>query len=240
MVINVEKTRKKKRNLFMTDDEVAILWNYSKRWGPKFQMMISFALFRGLRIGEIVAINILDFMEDYTKIRVILEKSHIEDILPLIPEHTEMIKDYISRNYMSFRNGYLFPYYTSNRTDGHMTSRSAVSLFFKYRSIIAKEHPSFDEKYPDDERKDGKITHRHRISFHSGRRWFETTMSENDIGIKKIADIMRYRDPSTVNTYLDPYRTWRDEKKILQEVFGAKASLFSTMNIGQKRIDSFF
>ena len=85
-MIRVREVRGKKANLFMTDEEVRILLEYSKRWSSKFQLMLAFCLFRGLRIGETLAINLLDFDREFTSLRVIFEKSHVMDTLPIIPE----------------------------------------------------------------------------------------------------------------------------------------------------------
>jgi len=99
MVIIVKEIKEKKPNYFMTDEEVGLLWKYARdRWSSKFSMMLGFALFRGMRVGELVAINITDFNRDFTKLRVIFEKSHIEDWLPLTPQLTEMVKEYITKN----------------------------------------------------------------------------------------------------------------------------------------------
>ncbi|MCH8135373.1 MAG: helicase [Proteobacteria bacterium] len=51
----------------MRDEEAAILWQATRRWSSKFQVMLGFALFRGMRIGEICAINLYDFQNDIVR-----------------------------------------------------------------------------------------------------------------------------------------------------------------------------
>jgi len=200
MVIQVKEI-KPRRSFFMTDEEAKILWEESKRWSSKFRLILAFALFRGLRIGEILAINLLDFNHDFTALNVIIEKSHILETLPLVPQLTAMVKDYVLKNRHLMIDGYLFPYYTSRKAP-HMRTATAEALFSKLRKIIGKKHPQFLEcyTYPSGYKK-------YRIGLHSCRRWFETRIF-NNIGNKTaVADIMRYLDRSTVDKYLDPYET---------------------------------
>jgi integrase len=215
----------------MIDPEVIILWKCAKgRWSSKFQMMLAYAFFRGLRIGEICPINILDFQDDYTKLRVIFEKSHIEDVLPLIPELTAMTKDYILRNKHTFKDGYLFPFYSSKRLSPCMNTSTAEALFSKLRKIIGLEYPQFLEKATEK---------RYRIGWHSCRRWFETRIHDKVNDRKKLADIMRYLEVSTVDTYIDPYETWKKEGDILRGVFDERIAILSQSNKGQLRLPSF-
>lgn len=220
-----KKRRRTKPNYFITDDEVKIMWQFSDRWGPKVKMMLGFALFRGLRIGEICAINIMDFQEDFTKLRVLLEKSHIEDTLPLIPELTAMIKEYISKNMHTFKDGYLFPYYTSKKKYPYMSPGSAEDILYKMRRELGKEHESFLDFVEFEGYK------RHRIGWHSCRRWFETRLYDHLQDRKKLADIMRYLKVGTVDTYLDPYETWKKEQEFLRNTFTGK--IFE-MNLASK------
>jgi len=214
MVIVVREIKNKRPNYFMTDNEVKILWNYTKeKWSSKFRVMLAFALFRGLRIGEIVAINITDFNYDFTKLRVIFEKSHIEDWLP---------------------DGYLFPFYSSKGKAPHMTTGVAEAFFSKIRKIIGKDYPQFIEK-----RKFRNGYNKYRISFHSCRRWFETRIHDNIKNKKKLADIMRYIDAETVNTYLNPYETWKEERNILNSTFENYFTVFDNFSKGQARLTSF-
>jgi integrase len=212
-MIRVREIRGKKPNLFMTDEEVRILLEYSKRWSSKFQLMLAFCLFRGLRIGETLAINLLDFDREFTSLRVIFEKSHVMDTLPIIPELSLMVREYIAKNSHLFKDGYLFPYYTS-RWNGHMSTGVAEALFSKMRKIIGRDHPNFLDKIV---LKNGGF--RYRIGLHSCRRWFETRLYDSLKDRNAVANIMRYLDPSTVDTYLDPYELWKKENSILQKAF---------------------
>lgn len=238
MVIYVAEIKQRKPNYFMTDEEVQILWKYAKRWSSKTQLLFAFALFRGLRIGEVCAINILDFSEDFSSLRVIHEKSHIEDRLPLIPQLTSMVKDYILKNRHLLKDGYLFPFYTSNRHGPHLTTTVAGAIFSKLRKKIGKDHPAFLEQnsYPETK---GFMKYRYRIGFHSCRRWFETRIYDNIKDRKRLADIMRYLDVATVDIYINPYETWQKERSILQGTFGDQFNALEMLSKGQRRLGEF-
>ena len=234
MVIIVKEIKEKKPDYFMTDEEVKLLWKYSTdKWSSKFSTMIAFALCRGMRVGEIVAINITDFNRDFTKLRVIFEKSHIEDWLPLMPELTDIVKEYITKN-RPFKDGYLFSFYSSKGKAPHMTAGVAEAFFSKMRKIIGKDHPGFLEK-----RKFSNGYEKYRITFHSCRRWFETRIHDNIKNKKKLADIMRYIDASTVDTYLNPYETWKEEKNILKSTFENYFVMFNDFSKGQMKLTMF-
>jgi len=234
-MIGIKQIRKAKNNYFLTDEEVSILWKESKRWSSKWRLMLGFALFRGLRVGEICAINLYDFKDDFTKVTVILEKSHIKTDLPLIPELTALVKDYILKNRHTFKDGYLFPYYSSRGKKHlpYMTTKTACSCFCKFRKTLGKEHLSLLDSYIM-----GKYR-RYRVGWHSCRRWFETKIYDKINDRKKLADIMRYIEVSTVDTYIDPYETWKHEKDILQTVFDDTATNLILLSKGQRKLDFF-
>jgi integrase len=212
-MIRVREIKGKKTNLFMTDEEVKILIEYSKRWSSKFQLMIALALFRGMRVGEVVSVSLLDFDREFTSLKIIFEKSHVFDTLPLIPELGLMVREYVAMNSHLFRDGYLFPYYSSKKQD-HMSTKTAEALFSKMRKIIGQDHPSFLDRVILN---NGQF--RYRIGWYSCRRWFETRVYESLKDRNALANIMRYLDVSTVDTYIDPYELWKKENIILQKVF---------------------
>lgn len=237
-MIRVEKVKEKKANYFMTTEEAKILWQYSKRWSSKWQVIVGLALFRGLRISEIVAMNIYDFQNDnFNKLNIILSKSHIQDEFPILEEFNKLIKNYVLRNKHMMKDGWLFPFYNSNK-EGHMTVKTASALFCKMRKIIGKDYPQFlDSK--EFELKTGRKKNRFRISFHSCRRWFETQLWDKYKDKMLIRDMMRYRDSKVVDVYIDPYEIWKNEQNILQSTFGELFQDFNNVGQGQMKLTSF-
>lgn len=184
--------------------------------------MIGFALFRGLRIGEIRAINIKDFKNpEFNKIDVIIQKSNIKDEFPILEEFAAHLKTYIVENLHTFKGGYLFPTYT--KTDKPYICRGVSNdMFWKYRKKLMAKYPEFADKviYHGYNFKTGKKYEKHRVGWHSMRRWFETQLWEKGYKIAEISHIMRYKSPKTVYTYLDCYNTWKKEREILKDTFG--------------------
>lgn len=202
--------------------------------------MIGFALFRGLRIGEIRAINIRDFKNpDFNKIDIILQKSNILDEFPIIEDFAILLKKYVLENLHLMKDGYLFPTYSKLKKP-YIGKNVTNVMFYKYRQKLIKKYPAFAEqssywKYP----KQIEPYYRYRVGWHSMRRWFETTLFEHGYKPEEIAQIMRYKDPRTVYTYLNLYNTYKEEKKRLNETLG---NIFKNMihfDENQKTISEF-
>lgn len=235
MVIQVNKVKEKKRNYFMTDEEAKILWQYSKKWSSKFQIILGFALFRGMRIGEIMAINLYDFQnESFQKLNIILEKSHIADNFPLLNDFNKLLKKYVLKNKHLFKDGYLFPYYSSKKHSPYMSVKVAEALFSKFRKIVGKNHPQFLDKVIVN-----KNYHRYRIGWHSCRRWFETRIWDKYKDKMLTRDIMRYSHSKVVDVYINPYEVWKNEMQILENTFGSLFQEFNRVSKGQMKLDRF-
>lgn len=297
MVINVSKIRAKRRNGFMTDKEVEILWKHCMKWSDKWMAILGFALFRGMRIGEIVACNLYDFQnENFHKLNIVLEKSHIGDEFPLLNEFNILLKKYINNNRHTMKNGYLFPFYNTKKTVSHMNVNSAIAMFAKIRKEIGKDHPQFLDKttylltkylilkYINEGIKDPAIIakkisknqhnirdkisklkkegylnlfnqltskgkeyiseerygSRHRISWHSCRRWFETRIWNNYKDKMMLRDIMRYQNSKVVDVYIDSYEVWKNESTILEDTFSSFFQKLSNVQRGQTKLQKFF
>lgn len=191
-----------------------------------------------MRVGEILAINIYDFQNSkFEKLRVIFEKSHIQDEYPILKEFNQLVKEYVLKNKHLMKNGYLFPY-GSKKVSNHMTTESAGALMCKMRHIIGKEHRAFlDHTLWQD--KTG-ITHkRYRIGWHSCRRWFETKLWKQYKDKMLIRDVMRYSESRVVDVYIDSYETWQKEQEILQNTFSDIFDHFQNTTKGQTKLTEF-
>lgn len=242
MVISVEKIKSKKRNYFITTEEAKILYKRSRDWGLKWQVLIGLCLFRGLRIGEAIAINLKDFQDhNFRKLKVILEKSHVVDEFPIIKGFDKVLKEYIKKNIHNLRDGWLFPAQDVRCKKPHMTSGSAVQKLWKMRKVIGKDHPSFLDKmeFPNSSNKNADTYVRHRIGFHSLRRWFETHVWDKHKDKMMLRDIMRYKDSRTVDVYINPYEVWKNEKSLLDDAFGDLFGDFNNFCKGQTSLTSF-
>lgn len=207
------------------------MWQWLGEHNKKYQLMVGFALFRGMRIGEIVAINLRDFEQEYNKLRVILRKSHLDTTMPLLGDFTELLREYVNNNRHTMVNGWLFP--TCKGNGKHQTSDSACVVFGKLRARMAKEHPGFGDWTPLPGNK-----RRFRIGWHSMRRYFETHVWNKTKDMRLIRDLMRYSKTSTVEVYINPYEIWNNERNILEANFSDVFEQFVRHQKGQKTLDA--
>jgi len=239
-MIEIACYKNKRTNFFITTEEAKILWCHIKKWSLKWQVMLGLALFRGMRIGEIVACNIYDFQnENFNKLNVILEKSYIKDEFPILDEFNHLIKEYVTRNKHRMKDGYLFPFYSSNRKGRHMDMKTASAAMSKWRKeIAAKGHPEFLDR-TEYIAPSGNKYHRYRIGFHSCRRWFETRIWEKYKDKMMLRDIMRYRESRVVDVYIDSYEVWKNEREIINNTFGGIFQNFNRIAVGQTKLTNF-
>lgn len=219
-----------------------ILWRYSSLWGSKWQVLIGLCLFRGMRIGEAVAVNIKDFQNDeFNKIKIILEKSHIADEFPIIKGFDQIIKNYIKNNIHLLKDGWLFPSISSRCKTQHMSTGQAMDKLYKMRLVIGKKHPAFLEttEFPNSINRNASTYKRYRITFHSLRRWFETNIWDKHKDRMLLRDIMRYKHSKTIDVYINPYEIWKQEREILNNCFTNIFDDFMSYNKGQSKLSSF-
>ena len=233
--------KRKRANSFITDQEAFILWKEAEYY-PKLQIMIGFGLFRGLRIGEIRALNIRDFKNsDFNKVDVIIQKSNIYDEFPLFDEFAIVLKRYITNNVHSLVNGYLFPRRHYDPIEPYLHRDVCNSMFHKFRkNHLIPKYQQFAEKQSYYNQKTGKTYERHRVGFHSLRRYFETKLYENGLRAEEIANVMRYTSPKHVFAYLNAYDTWKKEKQILTDTFGDVFKNMLGFSEGQKQLSEFY
>ena len=243
MVIN-KKPKEKKKNYFMTTDEAMILWRYSALWGSKWQVLIGLCMFRGLRIGEAVAVNIKDFSDDkFDKLRVILQKSYVVDEFPIIKGFDAVLKNYIKDNVHLLKDGWLFPSHSSQSKTQHMTVDTAITKLYKMRLVIGRKHPEFLDKiiFPHSKSNNSSSGNyeRFRISFHSLRRWFETNIWDKYKDKMMLRDVMRYSHSKTVDVYINPYEVWKKERTLLNDCFSDLFKDFEFSIKGQTKLSMF-
>lgn len=251
MVIQIVGEVKLKRpNLFLSKEEAAILWAESYRWGLKWRCMLALAMFRGMRIKEVCNAQLHDFRLDskgQMYLTVILCKSHIKDELPLLPEVADLISQYVRNNLHLMKNGYLFP---NRHGSAGISTEAAGALFAKMRNIVAKKHLSFSDRRPimnpqtNMQRTDrlGRLSWRYRISWHSCRRFFETSVwTDEKYGkdLMILRDVMRYRDTRSCEPYINSYELYTKEPAFLQQTFGAVINDFNLKGKGQSKIHEF-
>lgn len=207
----VSKIKKTKFNGFISDDEAESIYTEAFEHTPQMGIMVGFALTRGMRIEEIRNIRIQDFTNaEFTAVDTILCKSNIKANLPIVADFAEKLQNFIRSNVFMMWDGYLFP----GKNGGCMSKAAANWKFYKFRIKMQKKY-AWAAEYTD-----YGHTIRHRVAWHSCRRWFETRLLELGYTVFQVADLLRYEDPDTVRTYWNCYKTWQNERKIIESAFG--------------------
>lgn len=230
---------KQRFNYHMSTREVRILFKYSARWSFKWQLLLSFCAFRGLRVSEALAINYLtDFVDpSFSKLVVREAKTNKIRTLPLISPLSDMIRRYVALEGQRLRNGFLFPYYSSKKLP-FMDTMTADAHICKMRKIIGKDYPEFLEEYHFVGLR-GEVYSRHRIGFHSLRRWFETTIFNRTESVYIVKEIMDYTDFKVLNSYLNNATIKEREPVLLAETFNPLIKDFQNELIGQTRLSTY-
>ena len=140
--------RARRRNTFMTENEVYKVWRYLKEHcSEAFQMLYGAQIWRGVRISEACKLNIYEFQgEEWNKINIILSKSKVKDVHPLFSKYAEALQDYARRNLHRLRGGYLFPAYRG--TDRPISPKYAETVFSNIRNKLTKTDPAFGDRDP--------------------------------------------------------------------------------------------
>lgn len=209
----VKNPKRKRLNNFLYDDNEAMtIYTEAAKYTPEVELLVGFMLFRGVRISEGREINVKDFSSKrFDKIEIILCKSKILDEFPIAAGFSKRIEKYIQDNSFRMKNGYLFP----GQHGGCWTLHAAEWAFLKFRAKLEKKYPQFGELY----RYNSGYT-RHRVTWHTLRRWFETKLLEAGLSENEVADIMRYSSTRPVRSYWNSYKTWKKEREIIETVFG--------------------
>lgn len=229
MLASNGRNSKVKNNYHITNEELKILFRYSAFYGYKYQVLISFCAFRGLRVSEALAVNMFDFNQDFSKITIREAKTNKVRTLPLIKPLQEMIKHYITLNVHTLKNGFLFPYYSSKKRP-YLSCGSAEAWFSKIRNKIGEKNPSFMDKvaiprpFTKNKSEEPIMTFRYRIGFHSLRRWFETRLWNATKNAYIVKELMDYTDYNVLNSYLDRNQIKEHEKEILEEALNNYAN----------------
>ncbi len=55
----------------------------------------------------------------------------------------------------------------------------------------------------------------------------------------QLRDIMRYKHSKTVDVYIDPYVTWKNEQEILENTFSGLYQKLNSVGKGQTKLSTF-
>ncbi|MEM3839454.1 MAG: site-specific integrase [Candidatus Micrarchaeaceae archaeon] len=170
---------------------------------PKFRLLFSFQANLGLRIGEVIKVNVKDIDFETREIVIRTEKTRLLDSLKIpIPLFKELVEfanansDNIERN-----KGYIFfrDQTKSQRAEPYLEPNYVRNRFRHYLELAG-----LDEVYDTSDEQQGRSPRRlHRLTTHSLRHYAITRFAKNANGnLILTSRFARHVDPSTTSIYI--------------------------------------
>ena len=213
---------KRRRNLHIKRSEFITLMKYIREhYGMKFYVTCMIMFGMGFRVGYAVAVNILDFKDNFTKLSYRDNKSDLVHTDPVPLELQELIKFYVTTNAHTLVGGWLLPN-TKNPRKGYTSSSAFHAWFSKVRQNIGKIYPEFldgewIETLDKNRKPTGKLKWVYRIGTHSFRRLHRTTfvMEGHKAGISKndIKFMCHYRSWTAFEVYINEFQILESHDK---------------------------
>jgi integrase len=185
---------------------------------PKAELLFTFQAVLGLRISEVVRINIKDINLKTKDLRIHNEKADRIDYLPIPPQLFNKTLDFITQNEddISSHKGFLFwaDLYPEYNNCPHI-SKNFVRNIFRHAIKKAK----LDETYGVSEGNTPKLLH--RLTTHSLRHYAITHFARKNNGnITLTSAFARHRDLKTTMTYVYTNKKELYESLVLAEEDG--------------------
>jgi integrase len=185
---------------------------------PKAELLFTFQAVLGLRISEVVKINIKDINLKTKDLKIHNEKADRIDYLPIPPQLFNKTLDFITQNEdeISSHKGFLFwaDLYPEQNDCPHISKNFVRNIF---RQAIKKT--KLDETYGVSEGNTPKLLH--RLTTHSLRHYAITNFSRKNNGnITLTSAFARHRDLKTTMTYVYTNKKELYESMVLAEEDG--------------------
>lgn len=187
--------------------------------------------FVGLRLNEVVKINIADFSDDFKILNAGISKQKRVKKRVICESLAEYIKDYCRRNYNLFIDGYLFSSHNpASIGAGHKhISRDGYRLAFirkcKQLGLTQVYFKNYKAKY-------------HRITPHTLRHYFITTLLKN-VDLQTVSQIIGHANTSTTFRYYYDPSVIGTEKRIVDKSFNLFFNLGYKLPSGQTTLNNF-
>lgn len=221
---------KTRRNYHMKLSEFKTLANHVRRHcGPKYLWAIMTQFGMGFRSGTLVAVNILDYQDDFRKLQYRDNKSDEVHVDPVPDFLRELTKDYVRMNAHSLVNGWLLPN-LQYPAKGYVSEGAYEAWFSKVRKAISKECPCFGDGYwMDVDKKDSDTDlqfnnqWRYRIGTHSLRRLHRTLFAENGpkygVSLHAVKEMCHYKDWKAFECYINRFQETEHQDMIVNEIY---------------------
>jgi integrase len=225
-------------NYHMTMRELIELVDYLKeKYSRHWHIVVLTQFGLGLRASEVLAIQIFDIDQEITKVDYRQAKTNkiIHD--EPIPKWLQpILKEYISDNIQTFKDGYIFPKLKGKIA--YYTTPVYSAFFSKWRKNLAKKtkNKAWVEKYEDYE---GEGQVRYRIGSHSLRRLHRTVMLKKyPDHVHVVKELCHYQDLSSFMRYIN---TFEIREKAADFINGAFSDFVPDLhlNADQTRLSRF-
>jgi integrase len=118
------------RTRYLTDQELQTLMKIAKRKGRKYDLILSLALFFGLRSREVAELKIADFDFKTHQVKIRGLKGGLTRVYENVPDQIwHKLRQYLKNRREPFRNEYLFPH---RFYETRPMSASGAQALFKY------------------------------------------------------------------------------------------------------------
>ena len=194
---------------------------------PKFGLLFSYQAQLGLRIGEVVRINVKDIKFESRELVVKTEKAMTLDALLIPAPLFQATLDFISSNTEAIEKaaGYIFfKEEGKSRTDEPFVAENYVRNRFRYYAEKAGLSEVYDQS---DELKDRVPRSLHRLTTHSLRHYAITNFAKTTNGNVVLASrFARHASPETTMTYIHT-----SKEELYDGIEGAATGLSQAMGL---------
>lgn len=229
------RIRSEESNKFVSWETIRAFFNELAPSEKKFEVICLLLMVTGIRINEILNIQIQDFVPNtqFRWVEILVQKKRKENkiLKRYIPECVAcVLRDYIAKNWnaISMKENYLFPAITNNK-HLHYTPQMFLNWFVHKRNHLKKKYPDldFDKQmgcaiYRNKMNWSGNmgsiIEPRYSFSPHVFRRLFITRFSENTTPLT-IKEIIGHDDLNTTLQYINGFELAKKQQKLAEEIF---------------------
>lgn len=187
----------------------------------KHRTIFMLMAYTGLRVGECARVHISDLSLDseHPQIRIKNIKTAVIDHIDLVPTIQKVLREYIHnhKDKIDWNDGYLF--YTTKLGDrGHMCDGVIRVLFRNYAEKAGLNDVYYTVYATDNQRaKKDRTRALHRLSTHSLRHYYGTSIWNQTKDLVKLQKLMRHRNLKSTQVYVN--HTQKELRDTMLQVF---------------------
>lgn len=185
--------------------------------------------YTGLRVGECARVHISDLSlsSEHPQIRIENIKTKVIDHIDIIPKMCKVLEEYIEtrKEKIEWNEGYIF-YTTRFDRRGHMSENVIRVLFREYaiKAGLNDTYYTIQAVGNQKAKKDGTRT-LHRLSCHSLRHFYGTSIWNQTKDLVKLQKLMRHRNLKSTQVYVN--HTQKELRDTMLDVFESEELLGS-------------